>query len=198
MKKLESTFLNMFLVLLGIAVTAGAALGSVYNLTKEPIAEAKLKKQLVAIQEVVPGFDNQPSSEAKAFDTDGETVTIYPAKKDGKMIGAAVETFTKNGFSGLIKIMVGFDAEGKVINYKVLEHKETPGLGSKMDEWFRNGSANINGKSPLTDKLTVSKDGGDVDAITAATISSRAFLEAVDRGHKVYMDNISSLEESLN
>ncbi|MFB6317568.1 RnfABCDGE type electron transport complex subunit G [Saccharicrinis sp. FJH54] len=194
MKKLESTFINMFLVLLAIALISGGALGTVYNITKAPIAEAKMAKQLKAIQQVVPGFTNQPSQESINVDTDGGTVVLYPAKKDGKFIGAAVETFTKNGFSGLVKVMVGFDREGKIINYSVLEHKETPGLGSKMNEWFRTGKGDINGKNPATTKMTVSKDGGDIDAITAATISSRAFLDAVNRGYKVYMDNITSLE----
>lgn len=88
--------------------------------------------------------------------------------------------------------MVGFDVDGNVINYSVLEHKETPGLGSKMAEWFTTGKGDIKGKNPGKDNFTVSKDGGKIDAITAATISSRAFLDAVNRAHKVYMNNIHS------
>jgi major membrane immunogen (membrane-anchored lipoprotein) len=80
--------------------------------------------------------------------------------------------------------MVGFDSTGTILNYTVLKHKETPGLGSKMPEWFRNGSGNIIGLNPGNDKVWVSKDGGQVDGITAATISSRAFLEAVNRAYK--------------
>lgn len=177
---------------MGIALIAGAALGSVYKATEAPIFDAKMAKQLKAIEQVVPGFTNKPSQELIKVDVDGETVVIYPAKKDGKAIGAAVETFTKNGFSGLIKIMVGFDVDGNVINYSVLEHKETPGLGSKMAEWFTTGKGDIKGKNPGKDNFTVSKDGGKIDAITAATISSRAFLDAVNRAHKVYMNNIHS------
>ena len=194
MKKLESSFINMFLVLLAIALISGGALGTVYNITKAPIAEAKLAKQVKAIQQVVPGFTNQPSEEALHVDDNGEQVVVYPAKKDGQFMGAAVETFTKNGFGGLIKIMIGFDKEGNIINYSVLEHKETPGLGSKMNDWFRTGKGDINGKNPVTTKMTVSKDGGDIDAITAATISSRAFLDAVNRGYKVYEEKIDALK----
>ncbi|MFC0876004.1 RnfABCDGE type electron transport complex subunit G [Saccharicrinis sp. FJH2] len=193
MKKLESSFLNMFLVLLAIALISGGALGTVYNITKAPIAEAKMAKQVKAIEQVVPGFTNQPSKEALNINVDGEKVTIYPAKKDNKFIGAAVETFSKNGFSGLIKVMIGFDKEGNIINYSVLEHKETPGLGSKMNDWFRVGKGDINGKNPATTNMEVSKDGGDIDAITAATISSRAFLDAVNRGYKIYEEKIDSL-----
>jgi electron transport complex protein RnfG len=78
--------------------------------------------------------------------------------------------------------MVGFYPDGTIYNYSVLEHKETPGLGSKMDLWFtKDGKGNITGKKPGTTGLKVSKDGGDIDAITAATISSRAFLDAINR-----------------
>ena len=76
--------------------------------------------------------------------------------------------------------MVGIKPDGTIINYSVLEHKETPGLGSKMQEWF-SSKGDIRGLSADKNNLTVSKDGGDVDAITAATISSRAFLDAVNR-----------------
>jgi Na+-translocating ferredoxin:NAD+ oxidoreductase subunit G len=193
MKKLESSFLNMLLVLMGIAVVAAGALGTVFDATKTPIENAKSAKQSAAIEQVVPGFNNNPTQEVLEFDIDGEKVRVFPAKKDGVTIGAAVETFTKNGFSGVIKIMVGFDSTGKIINYSVLEHKETPGLGSKMQEWFRTGKGNITGFNPAENKLNVSKDGGEVDAITAATISSRAFLDAIDRGYKVYMREFDTI-----
>jgi Na+-translocating ferredoxin:NAD+ oxidoreductase subunit G len=193
MKKLNSTFINMFLVLMGIAVVAAGALGTVYDATKTPIDNAKSAKQSAAIEQVIPGFNNNPAQEVLEFEIDGEKVRVFPAKKDGVTIGAAVETFTRNGFSGLIKVMVGFDNTGKIINYSVLEHKETPGLGTKMQDWFRTGTGNINGFDPAVDKLSVRKDGGNIDAITAATISSRAFLEAVERGYKVYMKEFDSI-----
>ncbi len=186
MKKLESNFLNMVLVLLGITVVAGAALASVYELTKGPIEQAKLLKQENAIQAVIPGFDNKPIDESYEIKSDEGTIRVFPAKKGDQQLGVAVETFTNKGFSGEIKLMVGFDTEGNILDYSVLEHKETPGLGSKMQDWFRNGSRDVKGKNPVKDNLTVSKDGGDIDAITAATISSRAFLDAIQRGHKAY------------
>ncbi len=104
------------------------------------------------------------------------------AKRNGELVGTAVKTYTNNGFGGKVWLMVGFNPNGTISNYSVLEHKETPGLGSKMDLWFtKNGKGNIIGKKPGTTGLKVSKDGGDIDAITAATISSRAFLDAVNR-----------------
>ncbi len=119
---------------------------------------------------------------------EGDSLTVYPAKKGGKLVGAAVETNTKKGFGGEVRIMIGFDADQKIVNYSVLEHNETPGLGSKMEEWFRTdkGKQSVLGRDMKGGALKVSKDGGDVDAITAATISSRAFLDAVNRAYSAY------------
>ena len=113
---------------------------------------------------------------------DGGELEFYPARKNGATVGTAVKTYTNNGFGGKVWLMVGFNPDGTIANYSVLEHKETPGLGSKMDQWFtQTGKGSVIGKHPGTTGLKVSKDGGDVDAITAATISSRAFLDAVNR-----------------
>jgi len=189
-KKLESSFRNMVLVLFTVTLIASAGVGMVYELTKEPIAAAKLNKKLKAIKAVVPAFDNNPSEEMISKEIDGATVEMYPAKKGGELVGTAVKTFTNDGFSGRFWIMIGFKPDGSIYSYSVLEHKETPGLGSKMDKWFtKDGKASIVGMNPSQAKMTVSKDGGDVDAITAATISSRAFLDAVQRAYKVYSQN---------
>ncbi len=190
MAKLESNFRNMFLVLLSITAIAAAALGGVYSVTKGPIEQAMLQKQKKAIEAVAPAFDNNPIEEQFTVEMNGGLLTIFPAKKGNEVVGAAIESFTNNGFSGLIKLMVGFDLEGNIVNYTVLEHKETPGLGSKMNDWFRDGSGNIKGKNPGTANLTVSKDKGEIDAITAATISSRAFLEGVQTAYKAYVQEI--------
>ena len=83
-------------------------------------------------------------------------------------------------------MLVGFDPEGKILGYTLLEHAETPGLGAKADKWFQKGEkGDIIGKSPI-EPLTVSKDGGQVDAITASTITSRAFLLAVNNAYNAY------------
>ncbi|WP_421918448.1 RnfABCDGE type electron transport complex subunit G [Marinifilum sp.] len=190
--KKESTFINMVLVLFIVTLVASAALGGLYELTKEPIAAAKLAKKLKAIKEVVPEFNNNPSEEMYSVDMPtGDKLEFYPAKKDGKLVGTAVKTFTTNGFSGYIWIMVGFKPDGTINNYSVLEHKETPGLGTKMEPWFKTTDPTkakccILGKNPGTAKLSVSKDGGEIDAITAATISSRAFLDAVQTAYNEY------------
>lgn len=183
-KKLESNFINMVVVLFAVTLIASAAVGYVNSLTAGPIEAAKQAKQVEAIRQVIPGeFDNDPNADVwKTPTPDGGELEFYPAKKNGETVGTAVKTYTNNGFGGQVWLMVGFYPDGTIFNYSVLEHKETPGLGSKMDFWFtKDGKGSIIGKTPGTHGLKVSKDGGDVDAITAATISSRAFLDAVNR-----------------
>lgn len=173
----------MVVVLFTIALVASAAVGGVYALTAETIEAVKLQKQIDAIRRVLPEFDNDPMADKYTQSTaDGGELEFYPARKGDALVGIAVKSYTNSGFSGLISVMVGFLPDGAVYNYSVLEHKETPGLGSKMDVWFISGGrGDITGKTPGTSGLQVSKDGGSVDAITAATISSRAFLDAINR-----------------
>ncbi len=194
MAKLESSFKNMLLVLLGITLFSAFTLGSMYTLTKAPIEASKKAKQENAIKMVLPPFEK--IAEAEAVEVDGEGMfNVYKAyDKNDKFVGAAVESSSKNGFSGDIRIMIGFDVAGNIVDYSVLEQKETPGLGTKMVDWFKTDKAkqNIKGKNPATSNMTVNKDGGDIDAITAATISSRAFLEAVRVAYKAYAGNINA------
>ena len=186
MKKLESSLKNMVLVLTGVTVIAGALLGYVNELTKGPIAEANAKALSDAIALVVPGFDNNPSDAPESFELNGATYKIYKATKGGEFIGAAVES-SANGFGGALNVLVGFDKEGNIIDYSLLSHAETPGLGSKAADWFKKGQkGDITGKNPGKGALTVKNDGGEVDAITASTITSRAFLNAVNNAYAAY------------
>jgi electron transport complex protein RnfG len=182
MAKTESTFKNMVLSLTLISLGASACLGFVYVMTKEPIELSLLNKKLNAIKQVVPDFTNNPNEDMFRLPTgDGDSLDIYPAKKDGEIIGYAVNTYTKTGFAGNISLMAGFKPDGTIISISVLEQKETPGLGTKMTEpGFKD---QFNNKNPSEFKLKVKKDGGPVDAITSATISSRAFCDAVQRAY---------------
>jgi len=177
MAKLESTFKNMVLSLVIISMVAAGALAGVYTLTAETIAVQEAQKQKAAIQAVLPqgceiGNPEQSSNE----------LTIYKATRNGEWIATAVET-NEVGFDGPQVIMVGLDKEGKVLDYVVLKQTETPGLGAHIDHWFKDavGNRSIIGKK--ADDLKVSKDGGKIDAITAATISSRAFLKAIEKAY---------------
>ncbi len=182
MAKSESTLRNMILSLTLIALVSAAGLGFVYELTKEPIALSVLNKKLNAIREVVPEFTNNPNDEMFRLATgEGDSLEVYPAKNNGEIVGYAVNSYTNNGFSGYISLMAGFKPDGSVIGISILEHKETPGLGTKMTE--PEFKEQFTGKNPGESMLKVKKDGGDIDAITAATISSRAFCDAVQRAY---------------
>ena len=182
MAKTESTLKNMVLSLTLVALGASACLGFIYEITKGPIATTALNKKLDAIKQVVPDFNNNPDAEMFRLPTgEGDSLDVYPAKNDSVLIGYAVNTYTNNGFGGNITIMAGFKTDGTIINITVLTHKETPGLGNKMTEpKFKDQFMN---KNPKEFSLVVDKDGGPVDAITAATISSRAFCDAVQRAY---------------
>ena len=121
----------MLLVLTGVTAISVALLAYVNELTKEPIAQANAKTLSDAVSAVVPGFDNDPIAEKKTQEVNGVQYAVYPATKEGKFIGAAVEA-TSMGFGGELKVLVGFDAEGKIIDYSLLSHVETPGLGSSI------------------------------------------------------------------
>jgi electron transport complex protein RnfG len=190
-KKLESSLLNMVLVLTGVAVVMGGILALVNDVTSGPIAQQKEKALADGIKAVMECDDLvvTTTDTVRQDDAKGKELIyiIYQATDaQGKDLGAAVES-TTGGFGGNLKVLVGFDPDGKILGYTLLEHAETPGLGAKADKWFQKGQkGDIIGKSPI-EPLTVSKDGGQVDAITASTITSRAFLLAVNNAYSAYM-----------
>lgn len=177
----------MVITLSIVALVAAGLLGSIYEVTKEPIRLAELKQKNNAIKAAVPEFDNTPSEEYVKIGMDGDSVVLYTVKRNGEQIATAVETFTNSGFSGHFKLMVGFDPEGNIIDVAVISHSETPGLGDKMEQGKSDFHVQFQGKHPEEFKLMVKKDRGDVDAIAATTISSRAYCEAVQRAYDAYM-----------
>lgn len=187
-KKLESTLINMILSLLIISFTMSAALAFVYLNTKGPIEEAARQKELEAIRQVLPSFDSNPVTDM--LEQNG--VVIYPVFLEGQPIGFAVKTYTENGYGGRIELMVGFLPDGSINGVSVLLQKETPGLGTKMTEpAFQD---QFLGENPASFDLHVKKDAGMVDAITAATISSRAYCDALRRAYEVLAQENPSME----
>lgn len=189
MKKLQSTLPNMILSLGIICILAGVLLGGAYSITKEPIEQQMKLQQQEAIVAVTPPFNNNPEEDKYVTKIDNADFTVYPALMNGNLVGAAVEGSSMNGFAGEITVMCGFDADGTVRDYRVIKQGETPGLGTKMETWFRDptGARSILGKNPESFSFYVSKDpGGQVDGITAATISSRAFLEIMRNAFEAY------------
>jgi electron transport complex protein RnfG len=189
MKKLESSLVNMTLVLTAVAVVMGGILAYVNHLTEGPIKEQKEKALADGIKAVMVSDNIKVADPQEVTQTvDGKELTyiIYNVTDaQGKDLGAAVQSTTM-GFGGDLKVLVGFDPQGNILGYTLLEHAETPGLGAKADLWFQKGQkGDIIGKTPA-EPLTVSKDGGQVDAITASTITSRAFLKAVNNAYNAY------------
>lgn len=187
MAKKESTLFNMVSSLVVVTLVASTALGYVYELTKGPIAEAKLAKKIRSIDEVVMEYDNNPVDEMYKIPVEGSTdsLEVYPAKKGDKLMTSAIRTFSPKGYGGNVWLMVGLLPDGNIENIAVLEHKETPGLGTKMnDEAFK---SQFFGKNPASFNLLVAKDGGDVDALTGATVTSRAFAGATQLAFDTYM-----------
>lgn len=184
-KKLESSLVNMFVVLTVITVFSAAALAAMNSATIEPIKKAQQQKTEAAIKMVLPQF---ALLKEKTVNVDGQDLVCNYAYNDSKeLVGVAVKSFTNNGFNGYIGVMVGFDNEGNITGYQILETGETPGLGTKADTWFQEGGKGcIIGMNPEKNNMTVKKDGGEVDAITAATISTRAFCDAIDRAYKAF------------
>lgn len=187
-KKLESNFKNMFIVLVAVTLAAGLALSLAYNATKEPIELAKEAKKITAIREVIADFETMEESAVK--DEGGADLAVYTCLKQGEVVGKAVQSYSMSGFGGRVDVMVGFLPDGTITKTVVLQHAETPGLGDKMDAaksdfpkqfWDKQASG-----LQTDGVIKVSKDGGKIDAITAATISSRAFSDAVQRAYAAF------------
>ena len=191
MKKLQSTLPNMVIVLVVVAIASGALLAWVNNITKGPVA---LQAEL-ALANGIKSVLCQDELTVTANDTLVETFSgkeftfiVHKANnKSGQFIGAAIES-TVGGFGGDVKVLVGFDAEGTVLGYTILQSAETPGLGAKADKWFQKGGKGsiVGRKMDSANPLKVKNDDGDVDAITASTITSRAFLKAVNQAYVAY------------
>ena len=180
---MKSTLLNMTAVLFGITLVASAGVGVVNMITVDPIARAEAAAKTEALNGVLPAFDATVSEE---LSIDEMPIVVHTAARGDEIVGYAVETMSKQGFGGAVNLMVGFTPAGEVINVSVLKQTETPGLGTKMADEDNSLIRSIKGqalerKKLVDGKLAVVKDGGDVDALTAATISSRAYVDAINR-----------------
>ena len=166
----KSTLPNMVLCLGVTCLLCSAILGVAYAVTEKPIREAAAAKTSRSIGEVLPAFTSVEEI------TDGD-VTYFKAMADDALVGYAIRS-TVSGFGGPLTLLVGITADGKVYNTTVLSHSETPGLGAKCtsDQKFM---AQWKGLDPGVTTLSVKKDGGSIDAITASTITSRAYTQAV-------------------
>lgn len=193
MKKLESSIKNMVVVLVGVSIVTGGLLAYVNKITTTPIEQKSIKTLTDGIKNVMGGGELKVvSNDTVKQSVDGkELLYVIHVAEDakGNPLGAAVES-SVNGFGGELKVLVGFNPDGVILGYTILQSSETPGLGAKADKWFqKDGKGEIIGLEPGKEKLTVSKDGGSVNAITASTITSRAFLKAVNNAYDAYKND---------
>ena len=192
MKKLKSNLQNMVLVLVGVALICGGTLAYVNQLTKSAIDEQAKKTLADGIKAVLDADDitvNSTSEKKRIVNGKEQTFVIYNTDK-----GVAVQSTDPNAFSGNLTVLVGFDGEGVIKGYNILAHAETPGLGAKATEWFQEGQpGNIVGINPAKTNLTVKNDGGEINAITASTITSRAFLRAVQQAYSTFVEEKANL-----
>jgi len=188
-----NNLLKLVLVLFLICLIAGVLLATVNMVTEAPIREAARMEKLAAIEKVLPAHDNQPDSDTVEIQQDGQTWTFCIGRKAGEFAGAAFEAISTRGYGGDIVVMVGINTEDNVQAIEILQQKETPGLGAKIkDKEFKGGFLD---RSLKNIKWAVLKDGGDIDQITAATISSRAVVNAVKQGIDIYLANEKEIKE---
>ena len=195
MEKLKSNLPNMVGILTTVAVLCGGILAYVNDLTDAPRKEAAQNALNAGIEQVMGGKCKVERPDTIIRTVDGKKLTYIAYKTDK---GTAIQSTDPNGFGGNLTVLVGFNNAGDILGYTILETAETPGLGAKADKWFQsveNGGnsekSSIIGKNPAKNQLRVTKDndGGEIDAITASTITSRAFLRAVQEAYNTYAEN---------
>ncbi|MDI6703386.1 MAG: RnfABCDGE type electron transport complex subunit G [bacterium] len=172
---------RMVLVLTLVCLISAISLVVVDSITREPIRIQEKLFRLKAVKAVLPGYDNDPDEDKKNI----AGVDFYIGKKGAEIVGFAFEVREKEGYGGTISVMLGVTPKGEITGIEIIDHKETPGLGAKITEYelFRRQFEN---KSLLNSKIKVIKDRGDIEAITGATISSRAVCKAVSKGLELF------------
>jgi electron transport complex protein RnfG len=192
--KKNPTIIQMVVVLLLIAVICSAGVAAIYDATKDTIQQQKDEKEQASLKLVLPEHDNDPVKDAVSISLNGKTYQCYVAKKGGQPVGYAVKAGNMNGYNGHVEVLTGFLPDGTIINSQATVLAETPGLGQKAIEPKYHDQ--FNGKNPSAFRLTVKKDGGDVDAISAATITSRAYAHAVQTAYDALMTHLGKSVEA--
>ncbi len=165
-----------------ICAIAAFALANVAEVTRAPIAEAEARAQREAVEAVLPAFAQL------AIDTlqtkNNKPSYYFSGISDGTSTGTAFTSRSDLGYSGLIEIMMGVDTQGLVSGVRILRHAETPGLGANyaasdlLDEFYKD--------RPISGNWKLSKDGGEIDAVTGATVTGRAIADAIEKGLQLY------------
>ena len=182
------------LILGAFCLGFGIVLAFSDHITVEDIAARALEDKLNSLAQVIPSdiHDNNPVEDSILMNNErGKEITVYRATKEGKVTGLAFEIFGV-GYAGQMKLMLGLDTEGKILGVRVISHKETPGLGDKMEIKKGNWILKFDGLSlgnPPVDKWKVKKDGGQFDYWAGATITPRGIVDAIRRGLELFAAN---------
>ena len=182
MKPVKSSLFNMIVAMAVVSTCSAISIGYVFQKTKEPIENSKTMKISNTVEEILGKFDNKPFEERKKLEE--SNLELYPAKEDGKITSVAIKSFSNNGFGGKIELIIGLLIDGTVTGYKIIQQNETPGLGTKITE--SKFSKQFVGLNAYDDNIKLSKKGGEIDALTGATISSNAVIEAVNKATKAF------------
>ena len=179
---------RLVVILAVICVLAGSLLAGVYQVTKDPIAAAEMKEKLDALGEVLPEHDNVPLENTCIVTNKDEVFVFYVARKDGEFVGTAVEVTSTKGYGDAMKLMIGISACDVVQSVAILKQTETPGLGTKIEQpkfkdQFSEGSATDCSWS------RIKRDGGQIEPITGATVSSKAVCGAVAGAVEAFAKN---------
>ncbi|CAA7617073.1 putative oxidoreductase [Candidatus Terasakiella magnetica] len=180
----------------------GVLLAATDIVTKEPIQDRALEDKMASLALVIPKsiHDNNPVTDAITLPNPGghEATTVYRAMMGGKPTGYAYEYTANGGYGGPIKLMLGIDATGKLLGVRVISHKETPGLGDKIDaaktDWITRFTGLSLGNPPV-EKWKVKKDGGQFDQFSGATITPRAVVGGIRSGLEYFTANKSRMME---
>lgn len=190
---MKSTLKNMVLVLFTITAVSAFLVGVVNNITKDTIQKTNDDAKLLALTEVLPAFEGEPVFEPDTMKIEGaQIVATRVSNADGETVGYAVEThsLTKTGYADKIYLMVGFLADGTINEIKVLSQKETPGLGANMVKPGNSLEKGFKNKKASEVIFAVKKDDkreGSIDALSGATISSRAYVDAVAAAYAAFL-----------
>lgn len=181
--------IKLVLVMTVVSTVCGLLLAYTNGITSQPIKDAKAAEKTLALKSVLPEFDNDPGKNTNYVATAG--LTFHVGRLKGEFSGAAVEATSPKGYGGAIAVMIGFTPDGRINAIKITQQNETPGLGSKIKDPGFLGQ--FPGKDAGKTTWRVKKDGGNIDSITGATISSRAVCEAVDRAAAAFLQNRDSI-----
>lgn len=184
--------IKLTLTLTLFCLIAGGLLAAADALTRERIMEANRAGRQKALNAVLPPHNNAADADTLTVVCDAKNWTFFIARQDGAFVGTAVETSSPNGYGGEIRLILGIGADGKTIGISVLAHKETPGLGAIIET--PKFQRRLAGQDIQKTNWHVKKDGGDIDQITAATISSRAVVDAIREALNAFSANRQQIE----